>query len=183
MLVVTHAFCMCVNTYREIFETKLGSLGQLMRLVEVAALALYFGAIINAAQIQLELYRIEKFTEEYIQPEFSRKCFTDREEFRKWSGGSFEISVLEIMVWATFMLTMPILLLKSRCMRVGIDQTQQFSETYTRYLVNRIIQAFVAKYEYKLELPHRFVEKVKTVVVDDIQLKVKLTNAAFSKII
>mmetsp|Transcript_36967 Transcript_36967/g.56632 ORF Transcript_36967/g.56632 Transcript_36967/m.56632 type:complete len:82 (-) Transcript_36967:2228-2473(-) len=81
------------------------------------------------------------------------------------------------------MLTMPILLFKSRCIKVGIDQTSQFSDTYTRYMVNRIIQAFVAKYEDRLELPFLFVNKDKTVEVDDTRLKVKLTQEAFDKII
>mmetsp|Transcript_36967 Transcript_36967/g.56629 ORF Transcript_36967/g.56629 Transcript_36967/m.56629 type:complete len:126 (-) Transcript_36967:2630-3007(-) len=49
ILVLTHFVCFCVNAYREIFETKLGNLGQLMRLVEVLAMALYVGAMIDSA--------------------------------------------------------------------------------------------------------------------------------------
>jgi hypothetical protein len=49
--------CFVVNVFREIFETKLGTIGNLMRLVEVMSLGAYnLGMIMSLNNISVFIY-------------------------------------------------------------------------------------------------------------------------------
>lgn len=57
MFIVVHAMCVVANVYREIFETKLGVVGRIMRMVEVVALGSYnLGIIMGLGNIAVFYY-------------------------------------------------------------------------------------------------------------------------------
>ena len=87
-IIITHGVCLIVNLFREVFETKLGTLGQLMRLAEVASLAFYFSVIVEAANCEAWLFRMENFQKEYVPSEHGRPCLMDKNKFVEWAGQS-----------------------------------------------------------------------------------------------
>lgn len=60
-----------------------------------------------------------------------------------WSGTAVEWFVLELIVWISFLFTLFLLMIKSKCSNVGIDNSKQFEAQYMSYLVNKIILAFL----------------------------------------
>jgi hypothetical protein len=80
-----HVACGFLNIYREIFETKLGSLGQSMRALELLCILGSFTLII----ISLKLY-FDYNTVILDNPgrKYLRKCLRDIEVMDEWSGSS-----------------------------------------------------------------------------------------------
>lgn len=62
---------------------------------------------------------------------------------RSWSGTVIAFSMIEVMIYFSFILTMIILLIKARFQSIGVDNTEQFEETYLSYLLNEIITKLV----------------------------------------
>ena len=68
MFILVHALCTVVNIFREIFETKLGNVGRLMRGFEVMGLGMYnLGIIMSLNNISVFLYwqRMQNKYEEF----------------------------------------------------------------------------------------------------------------------
>ena len=72
------------------------------------------------------------------------------DEIHKWTGGSIEWIVMEFIVYSVYMLTMVILLIKSRWIKIGVDQTKQFEPTYMSMMANAIISAM--KFELEVNM-------------------------------
>ena len=62
---------------------------------------------------------------------------------RNWSGTVFAYSMIEVMVYFNFIITMLTLLVKARFRPIGIDNSEAFEETYMSYMVNRIIKKII----------------------------------------
>lgn len=118
--IVCHVICGILNIYREIFETKLGTIGQVMRATELLCIAASLSLIIMATSIFFDFIVIV----DNPQPDKLRKCLSDREIREKWTGTSIEWLIMEITVWVSFLSTMAILMIKSRFTKVGIDQSK-----------------------------------------------------------
>ena len=62
------------------------------------------------------------------------------DQIHKWTGGSIEWLVMEFIVYCVFLCTLAILLVKSRFIKIGIDQSKQFEPLYMSFLANYIIE-------------------------------------------
>ena len=51
--------------------------------------------------------------------------------------------MIEVTLYLSFIFTMLILLVKARFKSIGIDNSEQFEETYLSYLLNRIVKKMV----------------------------------------
>jgi hypothetical protein len=82
-----HAMCTVVNVFREIFETKLGRIGKLMRGFEVLSLGMYvLGMIMSLNNISVFFYW-ERMRNKYSEFRGDmRQCFVDEEKLEDWSG-------------------------------------------------------------------------------------------------
>ena len=59
---------------------------------------------------------------------------------RAWSGTVIAYSMIEVMIYFSFILTMIIILIKARFSSIGVDNSEQFEETYLSYMLNEIIR-------------------------------------------
>lgn len=63
-------------------------------------------------------------------------------------------------------------MLKSRCIKVGIDSSKQFESQYMSYLVNKIIRSFIAQQENinpnAIYRKNKFVDKERTIEIEDV---------------
>jgi hypothetical protein len=75
-----------------------------------------------------------------------RECLVNPSLKQQWLGTSREFLIIEIVVFISFIITMPLLLLRSRCMKVGVDSSQQFNDPYMGWMANTLIKKFVARY-------------------------------------
>lgn len=118
--IVCHSICGILNIYREIFETKLGTLGQIMRATEMLCICASLIMIIKSLKIFFDFSLILNVPE----PSLLRSCLSDRQSRERWTGTAIEWMILELTVWGSFLSTMLILMIRSRCMKVGIDQSK-----------------------------------------------------------
>ena len=51
--------------------------------------------------------------------------------------------MIEVMLYLSFIFTMFLLLIKARFRSIGIDNSEQFEETYLSYLLNRIVRRMI----------------------------------------
>lgn len=61
-----------------------------------------------------------------------------RMDWLQFQGRSFEWMIIELLVFASFLLTMVFLMIKSRYMKVGIDNSGQFEPVYMKILAQKI---------------------------------------------
>ena len=75
---------------------------------------------------------------------------------------------IEIMVYFSFISTLVILMLKQNFKNIGIDNTDQFDDTYMSYLANMIVRSMVFKGEEinTKFISRNYVGKRRTVEVD-----------------
>ena len=137
--IICHVICGILNIYREIFETKLGTIGQIMRATELLCITASLTLIIMAMAIFFDFILII----DNPDPQSLRKCLSDREIREQWTGTAIEWLIIEITVWGSFLTTMFLLMLKSRFTKVGIDQSKQFERQMMCLLVNKIILSFI----------------------------------------
>jgi hypothetical protein len=66
--------------------------------------------------------------------------------------------------------------------RCGIDNSEQFEDTYNSYLADRIIQNMVFRNDGTINKnfkPRNFIDKQRTVMVENIIIKVKFSKKDF----
>ena len=103
-----------------------------------------------------------------------------------WSGRCLMWFFIELVIFNCFMLTMIILLFKSRFTNIGIDTSYQFGPQYMSYLANSI----VSELDMDLDMEKRtfdqtetyYVNKTRKVLTQGIELKIKLNKASFDDI-
>lgn len=117
-----HVFCGVLNVYREVFETRLGSVGQLMRALEMVCIFFSLTVLIMSFQICFDYLAVV----ENAQRQDLRRCLANQKVMHEWSGTAIEWFVLELIVWISFLFTLFLLMIKSRCSKVGIDNSKQF---------------------------------------------------------
>ena len=106
---------------------------------------------------------------------------TDKKQLYEISGTTTALAEIEVLVYFTFLLTMVLYIARSRCSKSGIDNSEQFEEQYMSYLANMIIQSMVfigKKYNRKFTAKN-FIDKERSVEVESIILKIKLTAEDF----
>ena len=148
-----------------------------MRALELCCILGSFMQIIVSLKIYFD-YMIVIL--ENPQKKHLRKCLRDIEVMDEWAGSSVQWILLELIVFFSFFMTMVLLMLKSRCIKVGIDSSKQFESQYMSYLVNKIITSFIAQQEKigpnAIYRKNKFVDHERTVEVEDVQIKIHLSE-------
>jgi hypothetical protein len=138
LIALIHVMCFIINLFREIYETQIGTLGRLMRFVEVLGIGGYGVIIIQALWfISITDYWNHVSTQD---PTINvRQCFVDREKLFEMTGTTTSFARIEILVYFSFASTLVFLTARSRCQKAGMDNSDQFEGAYMSYLVNKII--------------------------------------------
>lgn len=66
--------------------------------------------------------------------------FINQNTIHAWTGRSIEWFTMELMVFSLYSLTLAILCLKSRFVKVGINNAYQFMPTYMSFMANTILE-------------------------------------------
>ena len=121
-MTVLHYTLVIINLFREMYDSTLGSLGMWMRCFEVFCIGAYLFGLIYCMQ-NISMMEYWKFLSRKHPEHISkfRGCFLDEGD---WSGTTLEISYLELTIYFVNMLTMVVLISKSRCKKVGIDNDE-----------------------------------------------------------
>ena len=151
-LIAMHIYAIMICLYRELFEVKIGTIGGVMRFLEVIGVGLYLSCIIMClAQFSFWMYEATDNDLRLFAPisntdamklvlRYHPTCLTDRGNLAQWAGGTMYWFICEIVVHITYVGTLVILMAKSRFISVGIDNTQQFQPMYLSFLANYIIK-------------------------------------------
>ena len=106
---------------------------------------------------------------------------------KSWCGTAIEWLIVEITVWCSFLLTLLLLMIKSRCIKVGIDSSKQFEAQYMSYLVNKIITSFIEQQNQisntAIYRKNKLVDKERRVEVDGVQIIINLNETNYMNII
>ena len=155
-LTVTHALCFFATFYREVFSARTDMLGQLMRIAEILCIPMYISCILAIIEAMCVIV-IRLMTDDEMKNAYLRGKnipVKDGDEITGWTGKEkclkeyydqfgaavMEWFIIEILVFATFTTTMCLIMMKSRFMMVGTDNTTQFEPEYMRLLSKRIIE-------------------------------------------
>lgn len=104
----------------------------------------------------------------------------------KYMGGLKQWFFVEIIIFVCFLLTMFILLVKSRCMKTGINQELMFNELYMSKMINRIFK----KVDFDLAQKNRrfeetrkyFTSKVIKIEVNQVPVWLAITPEGFETV-
>lgn len=169
LIVCIHILCFIINLFREIFETQLGTVGRVMRLVEVIGIGSYCIMIIKAMWF-ISITDYWNHINDQDPTEDVRECFVNREKLFEMTGTTTSFARIEILIYFSFALTIVFLTARSRCQKAGMDNSDQFEGAYMSYLVNRIIKSLVfrgKKLNRKFR-PAGYVDKDRSVWIDGI---------------
>ena len=115
-----------------------------------------------------------------------RKCFIDVPMLEQWTGTSRAIIFLEVFVYFAFLFTLVLFVTRSRILkRCGVDNSEQFEDAYMSYLGDKIVQAIVFDEKGNINKkfkPKNYIEKKRTVLLEGITIKIKLTHDDFYSI-
>ena len=142
-LFVVHIVIFFATIYREIFTAKTNLFGQIMRIMEIFSIPLYiYGILKSLEHIELNLIRINTLspladlgvmeamnlnaTGKLVINQ-NKKFLLDKcslSDAKQFSGKTLEWLLVEVAVFTFFILTMVITMFKSRCFKVGMDNSQ-----------------------------------------------------------
>jgi len=158
LFLFTHIFTFIACLAREVFASKTTFFGQVLRIIEIVCIPIYMACIFSSTEwITVIMVREAQFMDENILksqkvgnlPEFitdkvltpgfqflALRCY--RSESIKFSGRIREFLWIEIFIYMFFMLTMFLLMIKSRFYSISVDNSYQFEEEYMSLLAERI---------------------------------------------
>ena len=135
------------------FSAKTDLFAQIMRIIEIFCIPLHLYNILLSVEM-LAIILIREHTEDELkdvspsdikfeavtksQIFLQDKC--PRSDFVKFGGQAFEWILIEIAVYAFFMLTFLILMAKSRFIPVGMDNSEQFEPNYMKFLARKVFK-------------------------------------------
>lgn len=100
-----------------------------------------------------------------------------------FGGRVREFLWVEVFVFTFFMLTMLILMVKSRFMPVGVDNSGQFGEDYMSFLAEKIVRQIDINKQNAKKSEEFFVDMERIVQVKGVALKVCLPQDEFEKLL
>ena len=106
-------------------------------------------------------------------------------EFQKLGGKSLEWILMELVIFIFFLMTMVIIMIKSRFTKVGINNSQLFEPLYMCKMANKICDSIVMKIgdqKVKAKKERFFVGKERNVEVDGVMFKILLDKPMFDNI-
>ena len=101
------------------------------------------------------------------------------ETYFEITGTTLVWIIIEILVFVSFMGTLVILMMKSRCMNVGVDHSYQFEPIMMARIANRIIKNI--KFTNRDRSMAKLTKKVNLVLIDGVIIKVKMTEEDFDE--
>ena len=134
-MIAMHVYSILICLYRELFEVRIGTIGGVMRFLEVIGVYLYLGAIImSLTQFSFWMYQLSDSSLKLYAPianwdamrivlHHKPQCMVNRGILTEWAGGTMYWFICEIIVHMTYVSTLIILMAKSRFFSVGIDNT------------------------------------------------------------
>ena len=123
VMMLIHLLCSVVNLFREIYETKLGTMGRVMRLLEVVGIGSYGVFIIQGLwNISITHFWIHF---KKVNPDLNiRECMEDRDKLFKMAGTTTSLAEIEVLIYFTFITTIVFYVARSRCKKSGIDNSE-----------------------------------------------------------
>ena len=133
-----HIFAFMACSYRELFSTNTMLLAQFMRMIEMFSTPYYMGCILYSLELS-SLILVREYTKdpiadlpssESIPGEHSLKSSMfqydkcSRSDFHRFQGHTFEWILIEQSVYFYYLITMVLIMIKSRFIHVGIDNTE-----------------------------------------------------------
>ena len=174
---------MFVTFYREVYEASMSFFGQTMRALEIVAVAMYLGVILaslNYYTIWMNIGKdfgdLKKLIDENkydIQPE----CLSKQSAFKTWSANVIEWIFMELIVFVLYLSTMVFMLIKSRCFKIGVDQSGQFEAVYIQKMIDKIVLSIdfkMRKSKAEQEIIIKQLGKKTELEVEGIKLKVRI---------
>lgn len=104
----------------------------------------------------------------------------DKTKLRTISGGALEWGVIEFFLCVTFVFSMVALVCKSRFVKVGIDNSQQFEPKYMCYLIDDLLKEVAKKPEKFTD--SKWIDKQRGIEYEGIEVKIKFTESDFFKV-
>ena len=90
---------------------------------------------------------------------------------------------MEICLWSSFVATLFLLMLKSRCCKVGIDNSKQFEAPHMCFLANKIVLSLLDQQNQispnAIYRKHKFVGRERTVEVNEVPIKIQLSEEQY----
>ena len=133
---ITHWFhgVLAIITYNvEVYSSRTGQLGSIIRASEVFGATLYLGLMVSYLGAFGNGY--------YIQNESHPPCANNPEFFNKWAGTCQAWFMIEIGVYFFYFTSMLILMAKSRVTKIGSDQQKQFDPIYLSFMINKLAKS------------------------------------------
>jgi len=113
-------------------------------------------------------------------------CYTDPAKVMEWSGNCLEWFTIEISMYAFYLLTLVLYLVKSRFIHVGRDLQTTFGGQLMLLLANQIIDAIdwdLEEKEHKCcETQHKYVDKEVTITLYHKKIDIKLSEFYYNMI-
>mmetsp|Transcript_8499 Transcript_8499/g.14296 ORF Transcript_8499/g.14296 Transcript_8499/m.14296 type:complete len:728 (+) Transcript_8499:520-2703(+) len=185
---VTHIIGFIACTYREMYSAKTDLFAQIMRIVEIFCIPLHLSNILLSVEL-LSVILIREHTDDLVadmDAVTSSSTATEdmakstiflmdkcpRSDFKVFGGQVFEWMIIEISIYMFFIMTHLILMIKSRFVSVGMDNSEQFEPTGMRFLTQKIIRHINLKEEDAF-----FLNKERMVLVEGVPLKISLDQS------
>lgn len=98
----------------------MSSMGQAMRIGEILGILVYYGSILTTLDYTVNFSTIQALEGLKLRPA-EPECLQRSDKYKQMAGNTLEWFQIELMTFILYMLTMMILLIKSRCSKVGVD--------------------------------------------------------------
>lgn len=175
------------------YSAKTDLFAQIMRIVEIFCIPLHLLNILFSVEL-ITVILIREFTDDPIADMKPRPTYTAAEmkdlsktalflmdkcaksDFQALGGQVFEWMIIEVSVYMFFIMTHLILMIKSRFIMVGMDNSEQFEPSNMTLIAKKITKLI----NYKMDNAQDFyIGKERMVQVDGVPLKVCMTQKFF----
>jgi hypothetical protein len=148
-----------------------------MRLFEITCIPVYLYQVLFAIELLSVAMVREQTLDEANNVYLSSKC--NLVDFNTFAGTSVEWLLIEVFVFGYFICTMLLTMIKSRFMRVGMDNSAQFEPTYMSYLANKVVKDVDLNME---NVDLYYVNKERLIQVQGVIIKVAFGQEDFDAI-
>ena len=187
-LVGIHLGLGIITFYREIFDGKSTALGHFMSIMQIFGIMYYFKVMIVLMNFGLNHKNMLKFQviPGYMELGIVPHCIENQEIKYTWAGRATEWFQIEMFMFAAYLGTMVLYMIKSRCILVGINPSKQFDPIYMSLMANKICESINLDHmelqRTKKQTRNRFVNKVRSVDVFYKKIFIKLNKTDFEMI-
>ena len=141
-----HFVNMFICAYREIYEAKINTVGQIMRFVETFAVLVQIKILLGCLHEILKLKNFDIELTDYVKSVLTAYnlkqplCLKSEDDIHKFGGRSTDWFAMEVITFFMYLITMTLYMIKSRFMSVGVNQSTQFEPLYMSYMAQKLIE-------------------------------------------